>query len=592
MTISEFLRMTLRNAVLILAFTAVGAIVAFGVLLTRPKVYQATALGYVVTAGQAGDVTGLNNQNEQARTQAEAYVPLFKTQAVAQKVVELTGTDASPAAIAGSLNAKVDPNLPVMTVTAAAPSPQDATERANAAIEAVAEEAIKMNNGGELTDNPPIRLEPYQSASLPGSPVSPNPTIYLLGGAGIGLAVGYAFSYYRFRLDTRIRTTRDLEEVSDHPTLAVLPLTSGIKRENGGPLDDPDDFAAREALRKLRTNLRYVNVDHPPRSIVFTSSFQGEGKSTIAGHLARVIAESGQRVVLIDADLRRPTVHKSFEVDGTIGLTQALAGTVDLGQVVTATKIDGLFVIPAGQLPPNPSELLGSQKMKELIERLTPDALVLIDAPPLLPVTDAVLLSVHTDGAIVVVNAGETTREHLTKALGNLEKVDSTPLGTVLNRASTKAIGRLVYGDAEYGYGYGRYRKGYYYYGDAKDRKKRKRASKTGSQSEPTAPVVRPEPAGVAAGTSQHTAARNGAPSGPGVPAGSATASGVPRVKSAEPGAPASSSPAAQERSGSPVTPQQNTTSATSSAGWSDPAPEQPTSRRAAREAAKRASGR
>lgn len=110
---------------------------------------------------------------------------------------------------------------------------------------------------------------------------------------------------YRFRIDTRIRTTRDLEAITDHPNLAVLPSAPAVKREDG-LMDAPDDFAAREALRELRTNLRYVNVDSPPWAIVITSSVQGEGKSTIAGNLARVVAESVQRIVLVDADLRRP----------------------------------------------------------------------------------------------------------------------------------------------------------------------------------------------------------------------------------------------------------------------------------------------
>ena len=490
MTVSDFLRMTIRYAVLIVICAVVGAAIAFGIALTRPQVFQASALGYVVTANTGGDVQGINNLNSAALSTAESYVPLFGTQAVAEGVAQRTETDDSAGAIAGSLEATVDPNLPIITVVARAESAEKAQQRANAAIEAVAEEANRMNNGGELRENPPVSLEPYQNAGLPGAPVAPNYSMFVLTGGGIGLLLGYSFAYYRFRIDTRIRTTRDLESITEHPNLAVLPSAPAVKREDG-LIDEPDDFAAREALRKLRTNLRYVNVDNPPQSIVITSSFQGEGKSTIAGNLARVVAESGQRVVLVDADLRRPTVHHSFQVDGAVGLTQVIAGAVQLSDVITATPVEGLFVIPAGQLPPNPSELLGSRKMKEIIERLSVEALVIIDAPPLLPVTDAVLLSVHTDGAIVVVHAGETTQEHLTRAFGYLDKVGSRILGTVLNMSSTKAIGRLVYGDAEYGYGYGKYQKGYYY---AEDKKSRKKASKTGSIEEITQPAVRPVP--------------------------------------------------------------------------------------------------
>lgn len=490
MTVSDFLRMTIRYAVLIIICAVVGAAIAFGIALTRPQVFQASALGYVMTANTGGDVQGINNLNSAALSTAQSYVPLFGTQAVAEGVAERTETNDSAGEIAGSLEATVDPNLPIITVVARAESAEKAQQRANAAIEAVAEEANRMSNGGEVRENPPVSLEPYQNAGLPSAPVAPNYSMFVLTGGGIGLLLGYSFAYYRFRIDTRIRTTRDLESITEHPNLAVLPSAPAVKREDG-LIDEPDDFAAREALRKLRTNLRYVNVDNPPQSIVITSSFQGEGKSTIAGNLARVVAESGQRVVLVDADLRRPTVHHSFQVDGAVGLTQVIAGAVQLSEVITATPVEGLFVIPAGQLPPNPSELLGSRKMKEIIERLSAEALVIIDAPPLLPVTDAVLLSVHTDGAIVVVHAGETTQEHLARAFGYLDKVGSRILGTVLNMSSTKAIGRIVYGDAEYGYGYGKYQKGYYY---ADDRKSRKKASKTGSVEEITQAAVRPVP--------------------------------------------------------------------------------------------------
>ena len=134
-------------------------------------------------------------------------------------------------------------------------------------------------------------------------------------------------------------------------------------------------FGAREAIRKLRTNLRYVDVDEPPRSIVVTSSAPGEGKSVVAANLARVMARAGQPTLLIDADLRRPMVADQFGVDGAIGLSQLLAASVSLEDAAQPSSVQNLTLLPAGQVPPNPSELLGSKRMKELHQRALPRVL-------------------------------------------------------------------------------------------------------------------------------------------------------------------------------------------------------------------------
>ncbi|NOJ99423.1 CpsD/CapB family tyrosine-protein kinase, partial [Corallococcus coralloides] len=158
----------------------------------------------------------------------------------------------------------------------------------------------------------------------------------------------------------------------------------------------------REALRKLRTNLRFVDVDNPPRSIVITSSAPAEGKSVVSANLARVIAGTGQPTLLIDADLRRPQVAKEFGIDGGVGLSQLLAGAVSLDDVIHEVPGSLLSVLPAGQIPPNPSELLGSRRMQDMIRELGRHYFVVIDAPPVLAVTDAQLLTRHADGAVLV----------------------------------------------------------------------------------------------------------------------------------------------------------------------------------------------
>jgi capsular exopolysaccharide synthesis family protein len=202
-----------------------------------------------------------------------------------------------------------------------------------------------------------------------------------------------------------------------------------------------------EAFRKLRTNLAYMDVDQPPRVIVVTSPKQSDGKSTIAANLAAAIAIGGQRVTLVDGDLRRPTVADSLAILDGAGLTDVLVGRVTAEEVMQDhPDVPGLRVLASGAIPPNPSELLGSQAMRHLIEELSADAMVIIDAPPLLPVTDAAVLTRSTDGAIVVISHGGTLDTELQAALNNITTVHGRALGIVFNRMRRSASGGY-YGD-------------------------------------------------------------------------------------------------------------------------------------------------
>ena len=194
-------------------------------------------------------------------------------------------------------------------------------------------------------------------------------------------------------------------------------------------------------------------MDNPPRSIVITSANPSEGKSTVSATLARVLGEAGQKTILIDADLRRPTLSTVFERDGSVGLSQILSGQVSVEDALQDTDQVNVQLIPAGRIPPNPSELLGSQRMKALIEELAQDHLVLMDAPPLLPVTDAGLLSGISDGTILVFAVGKTHKEQVAFCAKILEQVGGNLLGAVLNLAPKRGIGSVAYGNGYSGYG-------------------------------------------------------------------------------------------------------------------------------------------
>lgn len=486
MTIEEFFRLLLRNAGLIIVMTVLGLAGGYAYSYTMPTVYEAKALGYVTARVETdengeqipmgGNVPAAGGDAEKYGT-AQTFLPLFNTPAVAKTIIEDLGLEgANPNAIASSLSADINPNVPIITVTARASSPQRAQEIANASISAVNAEGAFLLTGNRDSKDAPMTLISYETAAVPTAPVAPNRLKFGAAGGAAGLLMALGLSWLRNRNDSRVRTVDDIRTKTPVTAIGVLPDSRDLTRTKDGVLPEPKEFHSKEALRKLRTNLRFANVDNPPRSIVISSSAPGEGKSTVSGNLARVIARSGQRVVLIDADLRRPVMAKAFGVDGSVGLSQLIAGAADLEDVVQPTSSKRLFVIPAGQIPPNPSELLGSQRMKDIVEQLAEDFFVIIDAPPILAVTDAVLLSRHADGALIVAVPGRTRVEGLTRAIENVRTVGGNVLGVVMNRASGNLITRLAYGDAEYGYSaYGYSSTTYTYTEDSKGKTRRKR---------------------------------------------------------------------------------------------------------------------
>lgn len=448
--------MLLRNAVLLVSLTAFGAGAGYAGSFLQSPVYSATALGYVSAStglDEGGNPVAQSSGNMDFQyAKAQSYLPLFGTRAVGERVVEDLGLSQSPDSIAGALQASLDPNAPIITVTAYSSSAEDASAIADAAVAATAAEALSLETGADGRGVASVQLVPYQTALVPGAPTSPDRSRYLLAGAAVGLLLAMGLAWIRDRNDSRLRTPEDITAVVDLPVLGSLPDIKDFTRAKNGALPDPESFAARESIRKLRTNLRFVDVDSPPRSIVVTSSTATEGKSTVAANLARVMARAGQPTLLIDADLRRPTVAAAFGVDGKLGLSQLLAKSISVEDALQPSGTRGLTVLPAGQIPPNPSELLGSRSMHELVQEFSRSYFVVIDAPPLLAVTDAQLVSRQVDGALVVAVSGRSRREELQRGVEAVRGIGGTVYGVVMNRVPSGRLTRIAYGaSAEYG---------------------------------------------------------------------------------------------------------------------------------------------
>ncbi len=204
-----------------------------------------------------------------------------------------------------------------------------------------------------------------------------------------------------------------------------------------------------EAFRALRTNLEFSNLDKSLRAILVTSAGAEEGKSTTLANLAVTIAQSGKRVILVDADLRRPTQHQIFDLKNNAGLTDMVRDEALMtNPPMQETAVPNLYVLTSGQLPPNPAEILGSQRMTQILAALLERAdMLLLDAPPLLAVTDAAVLSSKVDGVLLVVSAGKTKRENARKAQAQLEKINARVIGAVLNNVKAEAGASYYYAD-------------------------------------------------------------------------------------------------------------------------------------------------
>ena len=449
LALEDYLRIARARWKGILAFTLALTVLAFCWTLLQPKIYSAQSSGIVVAGGSDNLSLSLMSENL-AQTKAAKYESVAKSRLVVERVVTSLGLTTSPDALLGSVTVAVPKESAQLAVTATSTNPEMAQKVADAWVRGLAEqvkelESIQAVEGSDVIPVPVIRVVPLGEATLPTAPISPNVKLSLAIGALAGLALGLAYALIRHRLDRRLRSASAIERRFGVPVLGTLPVDHRLDGKST-VLDDvfspvaagEGSHAITEALRELRTNLQYVDVDNPPRIIVVTSSVPAEGKSTVTANLAVTMAAAGENVVVVDGDLRRPTLVDVFNLIPGVGVTDVLSGHAELEDVLQEwSAMPNLRVLGSGRIPPNPSELLGSQAMKTLLRTLAQDAIVLVDAPPLLPVTDAAVLTRIADGAIVVIRSGKTTDEELGKSLGNLGRVNGNVLGTILNRVPT-----------------------------------------------------------------------------------------------------------------------------------------------------------
>ncbi|MGB3592776.1 MAG: polysaccharide biosynthesis tyrosine autokinase [Ornithinimicrobium sp.] len=444
MELTDYIRVVRRRWKIIVTtfLMVVAAAVAFTVL-TEPE-YRAQAELYVSTVS-AETPADLAQGSNFTQRQVATYADVATTPFVLGPVIEELDLDLTPQQLAGQVTVQAPANTVILQVSVVDGDPALALDVAEAVSGQLVQALADLDQVGQGSTSP-IKATIVTPAAVSDQPVSPQPLRNIALAVVLGLLLGVAAALIRDLLDTSIRSEADARALTDIPVLAAITFNKEAARSPRLVMDNPH-HAHSEAFRALRTNLQFVNAGDPAQSIVLTSSLPEEGKTTTVAHLALTLAATGQKVCVVEGDLRRPRLLDYLGLEGAVGLTNVLIGEADLDDMVQGYGDTSLSLLGSGPLPPNPAELLGSDRMRTLIHDLEQRFdIVLIDAPPLLPVTDAAVLASITDGAIVVVGAGIVRNEHLTRTLDRMDQAQGQVLGLILNKLANSGV------DAYYDY--------------------------------------------------------------------------------------------------------------------------------------------
>lgn len=478
----DLVRILRRHWVVVVVAPLVGILLAATWAALQTPRYTSTTSALVSIA--AGDTIGTAlTADNLAKSKTQQYAQLGNSRAVAETAVQGLTYELSPGEALAATRVEASTESALLTVQADGTSPERARELSSEWTKALGDRVTAMESGsaGQGTGAPSagsiVDVQVLSDADLPTVPSSPNTPLALALGALGGLLAGLAYALVRHLLDNRIRSAAAIEDRFGLSILGTIPKVNTNTPRNqeaspesrilvdvgghgpAGSENDRQRFHVIESLKELRTNIEFIRPDSAPRVITMSSAHPGEGKSTVAANLALTLAQADKPVVLIDGDLRRPALARSFGLVEGIGVTDVMLGQATAHDVMQYVPgVPSFALIGAGRIPPNPSEIIGSDRFRAMVEELARAALVIIDAPPLLPVTDAAILARRFDGCLLVVNAGRPTVDEMTKAVSSIQKIGGEVLGVVLNRVPTtgpEATSYQYYGKSYYTTGTG-----------------------------------------------------------------------------------------------------------------------------------------
>lgn len=477
MNLQDFVKLLRARWLTVCVMAVVAVLGAVAVTLLTTPLYQASTRLFVSTSASSS-LSDAYQGNRFSQERVISYAELLMGGTVAQRTVDKLGLDMDAEELQANVKATVKPDTVLIDVAVLDSSPVRARDIANT----LSDEFVVMIRELETPENgapPDSRVVVEQRASIPAEPVIPKTARNIAAGLGVGILLGIGLAVLRDLLDNSVKKRETLEEITGVGLVGSIPLDKE-RRKQAAISFDFENSAIAEAFRKLRTNLQFLAVDNPPRVIVVTSSTPAEGKSTSAINIALALAEAENNVVLIDGDMRRPTLHKYLDLVQPVGFSTVLSGGATLDDALQKTRFSGLTVLTSGTIPPNPSELLGSLSAKKLLSELrTQFDYIIIDSTPLLAVTDAAIMAASADGVLIIARYGQTKREQLSHAVGNLVDVGASVLGAVFTMIPAR-------GNTSYSYDYK------YYGEDNSGRKNRTDASEpnllTSDKTESAAP--------------------------------------------------------------------------------------------------------
>jgi non-specific protein-tyrosine kinase len=446
---------TRRWAWLIILCTLLAALVAGTITWRLPKIYEAK-VAVLVRPAQPLTVTpgaAALTIDQILRT----YARLMTERPMLDQVIGDRGLQTDPVTLSRQISVTSDPNTAILDVAVRDADPGSARDTANTLVDDFIAKikGIQKAEASAPTANSADNLVVWTRAVQPDKPISPRPLLNISLALLAGLVVGIGLAFLLDYMDQSVRSDEVLRERVGLSPLAHIAFVAA-KRDRRGELLTlgAGDSPVVEAYKSLRTNLLFSSVDKEVKTIVITSAAPNEGKSRTAANLAIVLAQAGHPTLLVDADFRRPSLHRMFGRVRNIGLSNLMLQDMPESALFTADEeVKDLVVLGSGPTPPNPSELLGSAQMQSLLSRFrTGFSYVVIDTPPVNAVTDASVLAANTDAVILVVDTNKATYTSVQHAKQALERVGGRVLGSVMNKMRA-AGGSYYYSAYDYSYG-------------------------------------------------------------------------------------------------------------------------------------------
>ena len=431
MDYTEIFRVLKTHWKMLVVIGLLGSLAGSVISLTAQRDYVSSAQVFVVTSvgTNAMDLAQGGNYSQQ---QAKNYSNIVKSELVLQPVITALSLDLTTNALARKISTSVPLSTSIISVAVTDTSSERAAQIANSVISSLASRVSSLSptTGDGLNS---IRMEVIQTAVPPSIPASPNVKVNIAAGIALGILLGGAFVVIRNSLNSTIQTNEQVREITQATMLGWIgreDIAEGSTMLNSGNAYS----AGQEQIRQIRTNVTFLQPEQEHKLLVITSSVPDEGKSSVSTNLAISLASLGKRVCLVDADLRKGTLARILDLEGSIGLTTVLSGQMELSEALQSWGSDNLTVLLSGAVPPNASELLSSTKMKETIDALHQEfEVVIIDTPPVLPVTDGVILGQLCEGVVLVVGAGRVNLSELKASVEILQVAQTPILGTIFN---------------------------------------------------------------------------------------------------------------------------------------------------------------